>query len=146
MIEVLVCLVVGVSDGDTIKVRCGEPGSYQQVSVRLAEIDAPEKGQPYGQASKRSLSALCQGDYSRIIPGEIDRYGRTVARVSCKGQDASLYQVRGGMAWAFTKYLTDPEIGEAEGSAKSSHVGLWRDAAPVAPWDWRKAQGIGRRG
>lgn len=38
------CLVVGVSDGDTITARCGAPGAYEQVRARVAGIDAPEKG------------------------------------------------------------------------------------------------------
>lgn len=43
------CLVVGVSDGDTIKARCGVTGSYEEVKVRLNGIEAPEKRQPYGE-------------------------------------------------------------------------------------------------
>lgn len=62
------CLVVAVSDGDTIKVRCGEPDAYEQVTIRLAEIDAPEKGQPFGQRSKASLSDLCFGSQAAIRP------------------------------------------------------------------------------
>ena len=41
--------VVKVSDGDTITVRI--PGNYEQ-KIRLAEIDAPEKAQPFGNKSK----------------------------------------------------------------------------------------------
>ncbi len=43
------CLVVGISDGDTLTARCGAPGAYQQVKVRLSGIDAPERRQPYGE-------------------------------------------------------------------------------------------------
>lgn len=43
------CLIVGVSDGDTLKARCGLSGAYEQVTIRINEIDAPEKGQPFGQ-------------------------------------------------------------------------------------------------
>ncbi|RYY19600.1 MAG: thermonuclease family protein, partial [Cytophagaceae bacterium] len=59
--SILLCLVVGVSDGDTLKARCGQPGAYEQVTIRLAEIDAPEKSQPFGQRSKDHLSDLCFG-------------------------------------------------------------------------------------
>lgn len=109
MIETLICLVVAVSDGDTLKIRCGQPGSYEQVTVRLAEIDAPEKGQPFGNRSRLSLGSLCFGSMAWVQPASKDRYGRTVARVQCRGKDASLEQTRAGMAWAFTRYLTDPE-------------------------------------
>jgi endonuclease YncB( thermonuclease family) len=41
MIEAaLLCLVVGISDGDTLKVRCPD---QPQMVIRLAEIDAPER-------------------------------------------------------------------------------------------------------
>lgn len=130
--------MVGISDGDTLKVRCGEPGSYEQVTVRLAEIDAPEKQQAFGNRSKEALSDLCFNQLASIAPTTKDRYGRTVARVKCKGLDSNSEQVRSGMAWAFTRYLTDPEIARLEQAARGAGVGLWHDAAPVAPWEWRR--------
>jgi endonuclease YncB( thermonuclease family) len=133
----LLCLVVAITDGDTLKARCGDPGHYNQVDVRLAEIDAPEKGQAFGQASKRALSDLCFRETATIRPTTRDRYGRTVARVECRGKDASAEQVRTGMAWAFTKYLTDPEIKRIEEGARAARVGLWSGREPMAPWEWR---------
>ena len=53
------CLIVGVSDGDTLRARCGTPGAYEQVKIRLSEIDAPESKQAFGERSKQSLSDLC---------------------------------------------------------------------------------------
>ncbi len=99
MLEAIVCLVVAVTDGDTIKVRCGDPGQYQQITIRLAEIDAPEKAQPYGQRSKQALSDLCFSAQATIKPQTIDRYKRTVARLSCNGTDAQAYMVNAGRAW-----------------------------------------------
>lgn len=134
----LLCLVVGVSDGDTLKVRCGEPGAYEQIKVRLAEIDAPESRQPYGDRSRQALADLCFKADAVLRLQKKDRYGRTVARVSCNGVDASANQVRVGMAWAYTKYLTDPEIKRLEVDAQGARIGLWGDPNPVPPWDWRK--------
>lgn len=131
------CLVVGIADGDTLTARCGEPGEYLQVKVRLAEIDAPEKKQPFGQRAKESLSDLCFQAMATIKPQTIDRYGRTVARVECRGKDASLEQVRAGMAWAYTKYLTDQAVLDVELAARRDRVGLWQDAEPVEPWEFR---------
>lgn len=59
MIAALLCFVIGITDGDTIKARCGAPGAYQQVTVRLAAIDAPERRQPFGEVSRQHLAALC---------------------------------------------------------------------------------------
>lgn len=146
MSALLLCLVVAISDGDTLKVRCGDPSSPQQITVRLAEIDAPEKAQPHGQRSKRELSSLCYGQSAAVVPLKRDRYGRTVGRVECRGEDASLHQVSAGMAWAFTRYLTDPKIKKAEGEARSARAGLWADDGAAPPWEWRARLGSHRRG
>ena len=134
----LLCLVVDVSDGDTLKVRCGESGRYAQVTIRLAEIDAPEKRQAFGTRSKLALSRHCYMRWASFSRGTTDRYGRTVARVRCQGLDASAEQVKAGMAWAYTKYLTDPEINRLEAAARQARVGLWSSPAPVEPWVFRK--------
>lgn len=138
MIEVaLLCLVVAISDGDTIKVRCPD---QPQIVIRLAEIDAPEKAQPFGQRSKELLSTLCFKKQAEIRPPTRDRYGRTVARVLCAGSDVNAAMVRAGMAWAYTRYLTDPQIQAMEIVARRERLGLWSDAHPVPPWEWRKAR------
>ena len=64
------CKVVGVLDGDTIDCY----GSGKKVRVRLAEIDAPEKTQAYGQKAKQLLSSLAYGktvtvNYSQLPYG-----------------------------------------------------------------------------
>lgn len=137
MSVVLLCLVIAISDGDTLTARCGQPGAYEQVKVRLAEIDAPEKAQPFGSRSRQSLAELCHEQQAEIRVEKRDRYGRSVARVSCQGQDASTHQVATGMAWAFTKYLTDDQITEQERKAREVRAGLWRDDQQVPPWEWR---------
>lgn len=141
MIEVaLLCLVVGISDGDTIKVRCPD---QPQMVIRLAEIDAPEKTQPFGRRSKEMLSTLCFKKQAEIRPSTRDRYGRTVARVLCAGTDANATMVRSGMAWASTRHLSDPHIQAMEVVARRERLGLWADNAPVPPWEWRKSRSKG---
>lgn len=130
--------MIAISDGDTLKARCTDAGATTTTVVRLAEIDAPEKGQPFGRQSKQSLAALCFQKQATIRPHSKDRYGRTVARVECDGQDASAEQVRSGMAWAYTKYLTDQSIMGLELQARAERRGLWAYPNPVAPWDYRK--------
>lgn len=127
--------VVAVSDGDTITVR---PDGGEQLRVRVAEIDAPESRQPFGAASKRSLSDLCFNVRAEIRPQKTDRYGRTVARVTCRGQDASAHQVRSGMAWVFDRYVTNRSLYQLQDEARSTGLGLWSEPAPVPPWEWRR--------
>lgn len=107
--------------------------------MRLAEIDAPEKRQPFGAQSRQHLSDLCFKTQATIHPKTTDRYGRTVARVECRGVDASAHQVQSGMAWAYTKYLTDQAIMSNELAARVDRRGLWALPDPVPPWEWRRA-------
>jgi endonuclease YncB( thermonuclease family) len=130
----LLCIVIGLADGDTLTARCAD----QTIKVRLSEIDAPEKAQAWGQRSKESLAALCFNKPAQIRTLNKDRYGRTVGRVFCDGVDANLEQVRSGMAWAYTRYLTDASVAEAEKSARTARLGLWSDPQPTPPWEWRR--------
>lgn len=128
--------VVGVADGDTLTVLLEH---QQSVKVRLAEIDAPEKTQAFGRRSKESLAALCFGRAAVIEDKGRDRYGRVIGRTSCAGIDASGEQVRRGMAWVFDRYATDLSLYTLQDEAKADRRGLWRDPAPVPPWDYRAA-------
>lgn len=139
----LLCLVVGVSDGDTLTARCGEPGTYEQVKVRLSAIDAPEKAQPFGQRSRQHLADLCFRQQAKITPKTKDRYGRTVADVECRGQDAGQEQVRAGLAWFYVRYGKGYEhLPAVEREARAAPRGLWADPAPVEPWQWRRASAV----
>jgi micrococcal nuclease len=131
----LLGLVVGVSDGDTLTVLTPEK---QQVKVRLAEIDAPEKAQPFGQRAKQYLSALCYDKQAQLRIVDMDRYGRAVARVTCDGTDANASQVKAGMAWVYDKYAKDAALYGLQDEARAARRGLWVDRGPVAPWEFRK--------
>lgn len=127
--------VSSVADGDTLTVR----DSANTITIRLAEIDAPERTQPYSQISRRNLLALCGPTASvRYERVDIDRYGRTVAHVWCDGVHVNWRQVEDGLAWCFTRYLQQPkQCIPREEAAREAARGLWRDAQPVAPWDFR---------
>jgi len=127
---------VNAPDGDTMVVRVGNVKTV----LRLAEIDAPERTQPYSQISRRNLIELCKDKTISFEPVTVDRFGRTVAMVTCGGVVVNWRQVRDGLAWCFTKYLTQPATClPLERSAIDARRGLWRDDAPVAPWDFRAA-------
>ena len=106
----------------------------------MAEIDALEKGQAFGNRSKQHLSDTCIKRPAEVRPQTKDRYGRTVARVICDGVDANAEQVRAGMAWVFGKYVVDRGLYAVQAEARAAKRGLWADAVPVAPWGWRKEQ------
>ncbi|MBA4286261.1 MAG: micrococcal nuclease [Xanthomonadaceae bacterium] len=125
--------VVGVTDGDTIKVLCDRT----EVKVRPAEIDAPERGQPFGAKAKVALSDLVFGREVRLDITDTDRYGRSIARVWIGRTDANREMIRRGYAWAYRKYLTDMTLLDDEAAAKRARSGLWADADPMPPWEFR---------
>ncbi len=131
--------VVGIADGDTITVL---RASREQVKIRLYGIDAPESDQPFGQASRKNLSALVFGEKVDVLVMSVDRYGRTVARINVKGADVNAAQIRDGYAWLYRRYCKTSVCEEWAGletMARSDRKGLWADEDPVPPWDWRKA-------
>lgn len=140
MIPVLLCLVIGISDGDTLTARCPTQDAahpYQQLKVRISAIDAPEKAQPFGERSRQHLAELCFQQQATITPKTKDRYGRTVADVECRGQDVATEQVRSGLAWFYVRYGKGYEhLGGLEAEARAARRGLWSVEA-VPPWEWR---------
>ena len=148
-------LVVAISDGDTLKLRCGEPGDFRELTVRLHAVDAPELHQPFGRRAKQALSRIAFRKMARLDCEEHeDRYQRRVCRVqvapdSCiearcaQTLDAGLAMLTVGMAWwarAYAHEQSPAERGQyefAEFEAKAGHAGLWADFDPVPPWTWR---------
>jgi micrococcal nuclease len=126
--------VIGISDGDTMTLLVDS----KPLKIRLANIDAPEKKQAYGQKSKESLSDICWNTDATYQAQSIDRYGRTVALVYCNGIEASAEQVKRGFAWAYTQYNKDAALPALEQAARTAKVGLWNDDNPIAPWAFRK--------
>lgn len=132
--ESLTGRVVGVLDGDTITLLSA---GNRQTRVRLAQIDAPEKRQDYGQASKRALSDWVYGEQVTVEIADTDRYGRKVGKVLLGGTDVNLEQVRAGMAWVYRQYAHDPAYYRAEDEARTARRGLWSQSNPVPPWEFR---------
>lgn len=131
---VLAHQVIGIADGDTLTLLIDK----KPLKIRLANIDAPEKAQAFGERSKQALSDLCFGKDASYEAQDIDRYGRTVAVLTCDGVQANRAQVERGMAWVYPKYNTDPSLPELQGQAKMERRGMWRDDDPVPPWEFRK--------
>lgn len=127
--------VVRISDGDTLGVLV----DGKEIKIRLAHIDAPEKGQPFGAASKKALSDLCFGKTILVDSTDTDRYGRVVAVLyDSAGKNINKEMVKQGMAWHFKRYSRDNSYSKAEAAARQKKIGLWQDSKPVPPWEWRK--------
>jgi len=146
--------VVAVLDGDTVMVvrNSGTP-----VKVRLAGIDAPEKEQPFGMASKTSLSELVFHNQVIMNSLAVDIYGRLVALLEVDGNNINEEQVRRGMAWAaegwrhsrraptgvpiagaYSNYHSNKIYIELQSDAQHARRGLWAGQEIMEPAQWRK--------
>ena len=139
----LVGRVVKVSDGDTITVLETPVGSAPradptvQHKIRLQGIDAPEKGQAYGDAAQRYLSGLVAGRDVRVTWTKRDKYDRILGTVYVKGEEVNLDMLRAGYAWHYKKFDSTPAYAQAESIARAARRGLWAGLDPIPPEQFR---------
>jgi micrococcal nuclease len=130
--------VVGISDGDTLSVlREGKA-----VKVRLHGVDTPEKAQAFGTQARKLTGDLVFQQTVTIIIRDTDRYGRVVGEVLLPdGRSLNQELVKAGMAWWYRQYTPhDTTLAQLEAEARAAKRGLWADAHPVPPWQWRKGE------
>jgi endonuclease YncB( thermonuclease family) len=131
-------MVVGISDGDTLKVlREGKA-----VKVRLYGVDAPEKAQAFGTKAQQLTATLAFQKQVTVHIHTTDQYGRLVGEVLLPdGRSLNQELVQAGMAWWYRSYApNDTMLAQLEAEARAAKQGLWADAHPVPPWQWRKGE------
>ena len=144
--------VIHIADGDTLTVLDARQQSHK---VRLAGIDAPERGQPFGRRAAEALGRLVANRTVTVDGGKTDRYRRRVGivRVAPAGCpdctpsiDVGLALIGAGLAWHYRSYEREQSATDraqyqaAEAGARGRHDGLWADRTPTPPWDWRRAR------
>ena len=129
--------VVKIADGDTLTLLTS---SNEQVKIRLAGIDTPERKQPFGNKAKQALANLAFQKQALIEVEAKDRYGRTVGVVFVDGLNVNAELVKQGMAWVYRKYTDDKRLYTLESEAKQAKRGLWLDENPIPPWEWRRGK------
>ena len=130
-------IVVSIADGDTVTLKADDTTH----KIRLAEIDTPERDQPYGLAATSALTDLLLGHQVQVkVVKESDRYGRVIGRIFIEQKDVSAHMVEQGHAMVYRRYLTDKSLLVLEADAKSKELGLWGlpKEDRVAPWVWRE--------
>jgi endonuclease YncB( thermonuclease family) len=137
--EELVATVTHVFDGDSFVVRLDDGA---KVEVRLAGIDAPEKGQPYADKARTALRSLILEQQVRIAVSDTDKYHRKVAQVyrAADGLHINAELLRRGCAWVYRRVPPDHPFRELERAARDGAVGLWAlpEAEREPPWRWRQ--------
>ncbi len=127
--------VIRILDGDTIEVL----HNRSPERIRLAEIDAPEKSQPFGTRARQFAAELAFNQTVTVRPHDRDRYGRTVAEIILPdGRSLNRELVRNGFAWHYRRYSSDQTLEALEQEARDNRRGLWHDLHPVPPWEFRQ--------
>ncbi len=140
--EILMGRVIGVADGDTITFL---DSAHLQHKIRLSGIDAPEKGQAFGNASRKHMAELTYSKHAKADCYKVDRYKRLVCTVYVDGKDVGLAQLDAGLAWWYLKFADEQSPQErleyemAETKAAIDRKGLWSDPNPTPPWEWRQS-------
>lgn len=128
--------VIKVLDGDTIDLLTI---TNQKVRIRLLDIDAPEKGQAYSNASRKYLASLIAGKYVFVKANKKDIYNRTLGTIFYNKMNINAKMVENGYAWAY-RYrgkASNKLMVKREKQAKLNNKGLWKDKNPIAPWQFR---------
>ncbi len=139
----LTAKVVQVADGDTISVLDNRNRKYR---IRFLGIDAPERGQAYGNYCRKNLADKISGRTVEINYQKLDQYGRITGTVRYQGRNINLEQIQDGCAWYYRYFARDLsptlriQYETAESSARKDRVGLWRDAHPMNPYDFRRSK------
>jgi endonuclease YncB( thermonuclease family) len=128
--------VVGVKDGDTVVVL---DSLNNQTTLRLAEVDTPEKSQPFGTKAKQFTSDQIYLKTIKYVVTDIDRYGRSIAMIyyDTDNKYLSAEIIKAGMGWHYKRYSKSIELSDFEIIARKNKVGLWIDNNPIEPWEWR---------
>ncbi len=161
--DTLAGTVIVVIDGDTLLFKPDRegPASRAFLKIRLADIDAPEKDQPYGAAATRVLKALVLDQRVAVDTVATDVYGRKIARIRKGALQVNTELVRRGYAWVYgstrasarrgtesvrgsSRYRRNAALRDAQRAARRAQRGLWQDAAPTPPWVWRRERSARR--
>ncbi|MGS0747063.1 thermonuclease family protein [Halpernia sp. GG3] len=101
--------VIRIKDGDTVVVLLA--GNIQK-TLRLAEVDCPEKSQAFGKNAKQFTSEQVFGKQINFITTDTDRYGRTIAKIYYNQKYLSAEIIKAGFGWWYYKYSNDKSLGK----------------------------------
>lgn len=130
-------VVTGISDGDTLTLLAT---GDRRMQIRLGQVDAPERKQPWGDRSRQALAEMVFQRTVWVRVTDVDSYGRTVGTVFLEDLDVNAEMVRNGDAWVYRRYATDERLFLLEDAARARGLGLWSlpESRRIPPWQWRQ--------
>ena len=130
--------VIGIKDGDTVVVI---DAANIQTTLRLAEVDCPEKAQAFGNKAKQFTSDQVYLKEVKYIVTDTDRYGRSIAKIYYDDNKyLSAEIIKNGFGWQYKQYSTSKLLASLEQEARQNKRGLWVDPNPVYPSDFRRSK------
>lgn len=125
-----------VQDGDSMVICCERGNGF---TIRLRDIDAPERAQPHEQESREYLQKLVMNKPIQLLGDKRDKYGRLLVDVIVNGQSVNEIMIGEGMAWRW-RYSKSKKLKELEETARQANKGLWAlpESQRIEPWEWRK--------
>lgn len=131
--------VTYVTDGDTLWVRPQRGGAPR--SIRVDGMDAPEICQQHGETARSVLAAHVLGQQVQVRGRRADDHGRLLARITLQGQDVGAWMVSQGQAWSYRYRRNAGPYAAQEAQARAHRRGLFADARPERPREFRKRHG-----
>lgn len=127
-----------VLDGDSL--IWNQNGHH--LTLRLYGIDAPERGQALADQARSYLITLLRNQPVQVEFLYQDRYQRLISRIRlANGQDVGQEMVKAGLAWWYRQYAPqDKMLAQLETMARLAHRGIWSQASPQPPWQYRILQ------
>jgi micrococcal nuclease len=129
--------VIMIRDGDTLTIKTKRDSFYK---VRLADIDAPEIGQPLGKSARRLATDLAFKKTVQVNYTLKDKYGRLVGKVILpNGKLLNEEMLKAGLAWHYrVKHPHSRFLENLEYNAWQKKMGLWIQDKPIPPWEFRR--------
>lgn len=127
------CLITKIIDGDTFKSNCSSK------NIRIEDIDAPEKKQPFGIQSIQMLKLLCPDIAIINNLSKLDLYNRHISSIICNNKNISEEMIKRGGAWVY-KNSKSKLLKDLENISKKNQIGLWKNSKVIPPWYWRQLE------
>lgn len=116
--------VIAIKDGDTVVVLL--EGNIQK-TLRLADVDCPESGQPFGKNARQFTSSQIFNKTISFIQTDKDRYGRTIAKIYYDEKYLSEEIIKAGFGWWYFYFSKDKNLGKLQDHAKTQKKEeLWK--------------------
>ena len=133
--KVITGRIIKVSDGDTVTLLTED---NRQIKIRLEGIDAPERGQDFGNMATLCVRRLCEGKTVTVKKTGTDRYKRVLGILYVDNLNVNEYLVCQGLAWHYKQFNKSHRLDSLEKLARKERLNTWSLPNPIPPWEYRK--------